>query len=165
VKKPSDPWAKFNRFWMEMGIVGAVVVFIVFQLGASSITTLIEGSMNPSMKGDAGRTVLAVAIKTLPFTAAMAWLVARIALGKVGGWQEYTLVLMGGILASYFLSVSLSGGAALVPFERMQGSGPLGFVFAALDSFFFAYGQAAFFQAIILGPIFGSWGARLQGKK
>ena len=145
----------FKEFWEQLSIVGALIVFVGTQFSASSVTALIEGFINPSMNGEAGTKVLGIFVKTLPFTAAVAWITVRLVQEKLRHYNELAIVFGVGILLSYFISTRLSPAIAQVPLVRQRFSGPVGIILTSLESFYLAYGAVAFIQSIILGIFFG----------
>jgi predicted nucleic acid-binding Zn ribbon protein len=167
--KPKDHWETFKSFWMELGVVGAVLVFIGAQFSASSVTALVDGAINPSLQGTSGITVWNVFIKTLPFTLAIAAIVIHTATGQLGeGYQAFgviALYLAGGMGLSFALSAWLSEDILAVNLSRNGFPGPVGAIWRLISSFFIAYGPVAFVQSIILGGFFGYWVVRLQKTK
>jgi predicted nucleic acid-binding Zn ribbon protein len=160
-----DGWQLFKEFWQQFGLIGAIMVFVGSQLSVSSITALIEGISSPSMQGQTGTTVWGVFVKTLPFTLAVTWLIARLLKEQLKSALEIALRLMAGIGLSYLLSSYLSPDIAEVPLARARGASPFAYILAYVESFFRAYGPVAFIQSIILGSFFGYWVVRVLEEK
>jgi hypothetical protein len=164
-KKPKGGWELFKEFWGQLGIISTLMIFVGAQFSVSSVTALIDGVVNPSMNGQAGATVFGVFVKTLPFTAAVAWITVRLIQEKMNQYGELAIVLGLGVVLSYVLSAVLSPDIAQVPIARPRVAGPWGVILALVESFYRAYGAIAFIQSIILGMFFGYWMMKVQEER